>query len=139
MRKKGSLVSVSLSSQKGKVGCNSGGKENGIAKYIYITLANINLQNLAFLWNGLVSVFQLDEKFEIRGEKLVQANCLVEIFLFIYFFFLEVHWLSGLCLDLLLRIQIKDLGIKTKWCRGFDATNRKRVKNRRINTSTLFS
>lgn len=86
MRKKGSLVSVSLSSQKGKVGCNSGGKENGIAKYIYITLANINLQNLAFLWNGLVSVFQLDEKFEIRGEKLVQANCLVEIFLLFFFF-----------------------------------------------------
>lgn len=82
MRKGGSLVSVSLSSQKGKVVCSSGSKENGIEKYSYITLANISLQNLAFLLNGLVSVFQLDEKLEIGGEKLVQANCLVEIFLF---------------------------------------------------------
>lgn len=111
MRKEGSLVSVSLSSQKVKVVCNSGSKENGIEKYSYITLANINLQNLAFLLNGLVSVFQLDEKLEIGGEKLVQANCLVEIFLF---FSLEVHWLPGQYLDLLLRIQIKDLGIKSK-------------------------
>lgn len=57
MQSESCMASVRLSNQKGNVGYNSHGEKSGIAKYSYICINNINLQNLIFLLNGLAFCF----------------------------------------------------------------------------------
>lgn len=84
-------------------------------------------------------MFQLDEKLEIGEEKVIQMNCLFQTFLFsleVFWLLIYDWWLVKNGKKKLLRMEIKNLGIQPKCCRGFHATNgnRKRVKGRRVKT-----